>query len=1412
MEFVEKAKVVLELEDEEPRVSLESLKSEAREINKELRNMKESGQVGSEAWKELKERQREVNAELKEFTSNIDLNDASMNELTARSRQLQSELNKLKIGSDEWIAKLEELNTVNGIIAEAKDAAKNFGKVIEDNAQAIDLNTASMDQLQAHSKLLHAQLNQLKIGSDEWLDKLDEIQKVDGMIDNAKAAMKGFGNEIDLNSASFSELQAHAKKLESELHQLTVGSDEWIEKLKELNTVNGRIESVEKQMKDLGYEVDKQESLWDKMKTSAVGVFTGSGLLDLAQGLASQVMELGKEIFETTAKFEKYEAVLKNSLGSQEAASAAIGDIKKFAAETPFSVDELTESYVKYINRGIQPSMEEMRKLGDIAASQGKSFDQLTEAVLDAATGEFERLKEFGIQASKSGDQVELSFKGVQKTVANTPESIQAALLSFGELEGVVGGMAAISQTLEGRVSNLGDNFDTLKLTIGEGLKPVFGLLIDAMNWGISVVQDLFTGTNPLSKLFDSLGDIFGRVWDSAVSLFESWMDGAKSSGFLQTVIDNITFSLKAVATAFLAGLTAINVFMDGLNAVINKGKEVANFFGSNFKIDPKANFDTLAKNAQANFDSIKKMWSDTNTANVATTTATNAKIQQEHAKTQDTMTDKEKKELEKKQKEKEKQLAQQKKADDKLRADTEKAEKDLDKKLETMRIKAIADEKKRKVEEINFKYKQEADAIKNSIASETKKNDALEKLEKERINEIDKAEAEFRKKKDDEDKKLRDKTAAEEKKLRDERLKESKALFDAEFSAEVAKAQNTLDLTKKNSAEMWDAKRNLLETEWRYKQQQLANEAAAEKARIQESISDTDQRRIALENIDSKLKAKLSTEEQKFQQDKTKLNEEQNKQREENNKKFFEGLDAAMKGDFTSFMKFLADKVKNDKDANLKKLQDFSEKTQQISDAASQGIETLKKLNQQFLESQLQKITAEKNAQLESWQKQYDSGKITKEQFEAEKDKINTQAAAKERQARKDAFEREKKMNIAQAVINTAQAALKSFAMFGWPIGAIMAALAAVAGGIQVANISRQKFEGRVGGVVNSEGKVFARSGASIPRNAFVSQGDSHGSKYGEAGIAMINRRTGQEVGEIEGGEPVMVLSRNTYKNNGPIVDKLLRSSMYQNGAPITMANGGILTASGNRMYADGGTIDTGSTDGSGGGSSSSSITPANTDAMMEESKKSAKDMAEIKQNTADMRDLLKNSNNQNFKLTNLNNNQIVQIARAFMDVFNDHTKVFKSINSIAQVSKELLEDNVTKLNDIDKSQRDAFALVVSTLRKQLDFAQKHSIDNKTFWNAAIDEIMQQHQDLFDEGWKLKRQLHDAKTKSENEWRAEQKNLKATAIMLQRYILSELQAHGQKLDQIRDKPTGTGDILHTLGRIEANTAKSNLK
>ncbi|WP_246057388.1 hypothetical protein [Leptospira gomenensis] len=171
---------------------------------------------------------------------------------------------------------------------------------------------------------------------------------------------------------------------------------------------------------------------------------------------------------QVSGAYEKYRAVLKNTLGDEQRAAASMNMIAVLAAKTPYGVNELTSSFIKLANRGIVPTEKELIKLGDIAASQGKSFDMITEAALDAMTGEFERLKEFGIRGSSAGDKVTLSFKGVSKTVEKTDEAITKAILSFGEMKGVAGSMDAISKTWEGQISNLLDTIDALKKGIGE--------------------------------------------------------------------------------------------------------------------------------------------------------------------------------------------------------------------------------------------------------------------------------------------------------------------------------------------------------------------------------------------------------------------------------------------------------------------------------------------------------------------------------------------------------------------------------------------------------------------------------------------------------------------------------------------------------------------------------------------------------------------------------------------------------------------------------------------------------------------------------------------------------------------------------------------------------------------------------
>lgn len=276
-----------------------------------------------------------------------------------------------------------------------------------------------------------------------------------------------------------------------------------------------------------------------------------------ASGLIEQFKQIAGGAVEMAAKFERYEAVLTNTLGTQKAASGAMKTIQLFAAKTPFSVDELTASYISLANRGIKPSMAVMTRFGDIASSQGKSFNQFTEAVLDAVSGEFERLKEFGIKGSKAGGQATLAFKGVTKVVKNTPEAIQQALESFGELQGVKGGMLAISRTWEGMVSNIGDSADALKVSLGReiinALRPMGMAFGDSLGSAASFFGHTEHGAARTRAALLVLAPLIGTVLTAAtltaaMSVFNTLLPAFQLMGSLALAAkSSIMFLISAI-------------------------------------------------------------------------------------------------------------------------------------------------------------------------------------------------------------------------------------------------------------------------------------------------------------------------------------------------------------------------------------------------------------------------------------------------------------------------------------------------------------------------------------------------------------------------------------------------------------------------------------------------------------------------------------------------------------------------------------------------------------------------------------------------------------------------------------------------------------------------------------------------
>jgi chemotaxis protein histidine kinase CheA len=187
---------------------------------------------------------------------------------------------------------------------------------------------------------------------------------------------------------------------------------------------------------------------------NALGMLSTRGLV-AAAGIGAVALAIGKGLG-VSRQLETLKASLVTVTGSASAAATAFEQITAFTTETPFTLDQVASAFIKLKALGLDPSEAALRSYGNTASAMGKSLDQLIEAVADAATGEFERLKEFGIRASSEGSRVTFTFRGISTTVQKEAQAIEGYLRRLGDVE-FAGGMERQAQTLETQISNLTD-------------------------------------------------------------------------------------------------------------------------------------------------------------------------------------------------------------------------------------------------------------------------------------------------------------------------------------------------------------------------------------------------------------------------------------------------------------------------------------------------------------------------------------------------------------------------------------------------------------------------------------------------------------------------------------------------------------------------------------------------------------------------------------------------------------------------------------------------------------------------------------------------------------------------------------------------------------------------------------------
>ncbi|AIF81414.1 hypothetical protein I862_04270 [endosymbiont of Acanthamoeba sp. UWC8] len=196
------------------------------------------------------------------------------------------------------------------------------------------------------------------------------------------------------------------------------------------------------------------------------GVFSQAArLVGAYAGIRSLSKSLGF-ILSTNREYERLQASLKTVTGSVENAANAFKLIEEFANSTPFNVEQITTAFIKLKALGLDPSREALRSYGNTASAMGKNLMMFVEAIADAVTGEFERLKEFGIKARTQGEIITFTFQGISTSVGKNAAEIERYLRSIGEVQ-FAGAMAEQMNTINGVFSNIQDNLGSFVREIG---------------------------------------------------------------------------------------------------------------------------------------------------------------------------------------------------------------------------------------------------------------------------------------------------------------------------------------------------------------------------------------------------------------------------------------------------------------------------------------------------------------------------------------------------------------------------------------------------------------------------------------------------------------------------------------------------------------------------------------------------------------------------------------------------------------------------------------------------------------------------------------------------------------------------------------------------------------------------------
>lgn len=292
-----------------------------------------------------------------------------------------------------------------------------------------------------------------------------------------------------------------------------------------------------KEIRKARQEMKLGQNQINKWGNSINNAFTGA--VKKAAKFTAAMAAVGTGLgFKEAFSLETYKAQLETATGSTEKAAELMKNAIAMANKTPFKGGELVEATAMLEAMGMD-SKKWLTYAGNMAGATGKDIMQATEAIIDAQSGEWERMKEFGIKGVKDMDTLvkvmDKRFAGGMDKLAKTTGGIWSTVTgvvknSLGKIVGIMDdGSVRQGSALDKVKTKLSEFADTLTRWQNDGtvekvaqkaaaavdkLSNAFQWAKDNANWLIPVMSGLvgaLVAFNVLTKVIATMESISDR-------------------------------------------------------------------------------------------------------------------------------------------------------------------------------------------------------------------------------------------------------------------------------------------------------------------------------------------------------------------------------------------------------------------------------------------------------------------------------------------------------------------------------------------------------------------------------------------------------------------------------------------------------------------------------------------------------------------------------------------------------------------------------------------------------------------------------------------------------------------------------------------------------------------------------------